>query len=78
MYPKSGLVDTHYPVDSCSFQEEAIVDPASASVVGDSAKEFGGLGQHCEPALLRSQISIIMRCLFMHSAQCTDKSSHTL
>ena len=42
------------------------MDPAAASPV-DSAKEFGGLGQHCEPALLRLQIRIIMKCLFMHS-----------
>ena len=42
------------------------MDPAAASPV-DSAKEFGGLGQHCEPALLRLQIRIIMKCLLMHS-----------
>ena len=32
--------------------QEAVVEPVAASVV-DIAKEFGGLGQHCEPALLR-------------------------
>ena len=37
--------------DSDVVQDFPSQDPVAPSV--DPAKEFGGLGQHCEPALLR-------------------------